>query len=275
MAPTIESLQHEIKREMDRFASLDRKLQILLSLEYRHLSAPLPFSDIQFRSYSQNGEDGILLYLFSLIGTTNRLAVEICAGNGIECNTANLIINHGWRALLFDGDPANVESGRRMYAGLADTWISPPQLAQAWVTRENVNDLVRQHGFTGAIDLLSIDLDGNDYWIWQALDAIQPRVVVVEYNGVIGPDRAVTIPYDPQFRLDFSRTPYYCGASLAALVKLGREKGYRFVGSERLQFNAFFVREDLAGDRLPEAAVERFSPGFPGVDWGDRIWLDV
>jgi hypothetical protein len=92
-------LQQEIarlKHEMDHFASLDRKLQILLALEYRRMSTDLPFSEIQFRNFSQDGEDGILLYIFSLIGTTNRRAVAICAGDGVQCNTANLIINHGF-----------------------------------------------------------------------------------------------------------------------------------------------------------------------------------
>ncbi len=279
MTPTIESLQLELallKQEMDRFASLDRKLQILLSLEYRRMVGPIPLSDIQFRSFSQNGEDGILLYLFSVIGTTNRMAVEISAGNGMECNTANLIINHGWRGLLIDGDPANMEWARHQYSRFPDTCLSPPQMVEAWVTRENVNQLVQDHGFSGEIDLLSLDLDGNDYWVWKELACIRPRVVVLEYNAIFGPDRAVSIPYDPQFRLDLSRTPYYCGASLAAFVKLGREKGYRFVGSERLQFNAFFVREDLADDRLPAASVERFSPGAsPAYDWADRLWIDV
>lgn len=261
--------------EISRFASLDRKLQLLLSLEYRRMNGIRTLAEAEFRSFSQNGEDGILLYLFSVIGTTNRRCVEICAGDGIESNTANLIINHGWTGLLVDGNQANIERGRQVYAELRDTFTRPPEFVHAWVTRENVNDLVGSHGFTGEIDLLSLDIDGNDYWIWQALDSIRPRVVVLEYNGVWRADRSVTIPYDPAFQLDFSRQPYYCGASLAAFVKLGREKGYRLVGSTRAAFNAFFVRNDLGTDLLPEVAAATCLPYCFDHDWGDQQWVDV
>jgi hypothetical protein len=278
MSLTLYNLQKEIdrlKHEIDRFASLDRKLQILLSLEYHRLASALPLSDIQFRSFSQNGEDGILLYIFSLIGTTNRQAVEICAGDGIECNTANLIINHGWKALLLDADAAKIERGRQLYAKLSDSFIRPPVLLHTWITRENVNDLVRGHGFEGDIDLLSLDIDGNDYWIWQALDAIRPRVVVLEYNAIWRADRAVTIPYDPAFQLDFSRQPHYGGASLAAMVKLGREKGYRLVGSDREEINAFFVRSDLGAALLPEVPAASCLHHWLDYDWGERVWVEV
>lgn len=125
----------------------------------------------------------------------------------------------------------------------------------AWVEAENINALITANGFRGEIDLLSIDLDGVDYWIWKAIDCIQPRVVVVEYQHRWGPDRAVTVPY----RRDFNRFnvhPSYYGASLAAFVKLGREKGYRLVGSNRYGFNAFFIRRNLGEDVLPEVTLE-------------------
>ena len=204
-----------------------------------------------------------------------RRAVEICAGDGLQSNTANLIINHGWKALLFDGDSAKIEAGRKVYAQLADTFTSPPRMVDAWITRDNVNSLVQEHGFAGAIDLLSLDVDGVDYWIWDALECIQPRVVVLEYNAAWGPGRAVTVPYDPAFRLDFSRQPYYCGASLAAFVKLGKKKGYRLAGSNRAGFNAFFVRSEISPDILPEVTAASCLENWIDFDWGDRLWLDV
>lgn len=133
--------------------------QVALRLQYQDLvrrSAPLPeFADVEFRCYPQNGEDGILLYLFSLLGATNRRSVEICAGAGIECNTANLIINHGWLGLLVDGDPAQIAAGRNFYSRCKTTLIAPPTLVDSWVTTDNVNALVTDHGFAGNIDLLS------------------------------------------------------------------------------------------------------------------------
>lgn len=252
----------------DRFASLgvranagvDRGVQVLLTLKYRELAnspQPLPtFEDIGFRVYSQNEEDGILLYIFSLIKTTNRKTVEICAGDGIECISANLIINHGWRGLLVDGDETNVMRGREYYAHCPDTWIYPPVFTHAWVDMENVNSLITEGGFRGEIDLLSIDLDGNDYWIWQAIDCINPRLVVVECHNIWPADQAVTIPYRRDFN-KFNIHPDYSGASLGAFVKLGCLKGYRLVGVNHYGFNAFFLRDGVGEDFFPEVSAEK------------------
>jgi hypothetical protein len=180
--------------------------QLQLRLQYQALARAgigLPkFNEVEFKCYSQNGEDGILLYLFSLLGTTNRRVVEICAGHGLECNAANLIVNHGWHALLLDGDEQLLAYGRDFYAKCPTTFVWPPLLASAWITSENVNQVVSSHGFAGPIDLLSLDVDGNDYWIWRALDCVVPRVVVLEFNAAIGPDRSVTMVYQPDFQLD-------------------------------------------------------------------------
>jgi hypothetical protein len=264
--------------------------QVLLRLRYQELvrgGAPLPaLSEAEFRCYSQNGEDGILLYIFSLIGTTNRRVVEICAGDGIECNAANLIVNHGWLGLLLDGDPQLVAAGKSFYASCRTTWVSPPLMLNAWITADNVNQLVHGHGFSGQIDLLSLDLDGNDYWIWKALDCIQPNVVVLEFNGSCGPECSVTMSYDPAFRLDVTVQPYRCGASLPAFVKLARGKGYRLVGVQSLGFNAFFVREGIGNALLPERSAhecyaqnERLRGWTPGhlstIVSGAEKWEEV
>src|SRR5207245_1991562 len=154
---------------------------------------PLPsFREAEFRAYSQFGEDGILLLLFAAAGAGGRRAVELCAGDGIECNAANLVVNHGWEALLVDGDPAHVARGAAFYRECDDTFLMPPRLVHSWVTAENVNGLIESHGFGGAIDLLSLDMDGVDYWVWKALTVASPRVVVLEYNNLWGPDEART-----------------------------------------------------------------------------------
>jgi hypothetical protein len=234
--------------------------QVLLRLQYQDLArrgTGLPdFSHVEFRCYSQNSEDGILLYIFSLLGTTNRRVVEISAGDGIECNAANLIINHGWRGLLVDGDSEQIARGRAFYSNCRNTWISPPTLINAWVTAENVDALITSQGFAGPVDLLSLDVDGNDYWIWKALDCISPRVVVLEFNAACGPEQSLTISYQPDFRLNLGVQPYACGASLPAFVKLARSKGYRLVGVQSLGFNAFFIRAGLGEALLPERSVQ-------------------
>jgi hypothetical protein len=105
---------------------------------------------------------------------------------------------------------------------------------------------------TGEIDLFSLDVDGMDYWMWKALIVASPRVVVVEYQTDWGSDNSVTVPYSPTFVADLSSLPYYCGCSLPAWVNLGREKGYRLVGCNGSNYNAFFVRNDVGVDVLPE-----------------------
>jgi hypothetical protein len=269
----------ELKKSGEVSATV-KATQLLLALKYKELlyqKAPLPrFAEVELRCFSQNGEDGILLYLFSLLGTVNKRSVEICAGHGLVGNSTNLIVNHGWRGLLFDGNENNVRYGNAFYATCRETCLRPPIFAEAWITVDNVNELIMRHGYCGEIDLLSLDLDGMDYWIWQAIQCIQPRVVVLEYNSIWGPDRAVTVPWQADFRLDFSRQPYYCGASLAAFVKLARTKGYRLVGCDRYGINAFFLRGEVGEELFPEIpAAQCLEYALENYDWGERPWVDV
>jgi hypothetical protein len=230
--------------------------QLSLRLQYQGLlktASPLPdFADVEFRCYSQNAEDGILLYIFSLLGMTTRKSVEIGAGDGIECNTANLIVNHGWKSLLIDGNALQIARGREFYARCRNTWLSPPTLVSSWITAENINQLVTDHGFAGEIDLLSLDIDGIDYWVWRALDCVSPKVVVLEFNALGGYEKSLTIPYRPAFKLDYVSRPYRFGATLTAFVRLGRQKGYRLVGVQSLGYNAFFVQAGIGEQLLPE-----------------------
>jgi hypothetical protein len=234
---------------------VEKAVQLQLSLAYRELIAagrPLPsFGDAEMRFYSQNGEDGIIQLLLAATGTQTRRAVEICAGDGVECNSANLIVNHGWTGLLIDGGEEILTRGKRFYEEGAQTRYWPPVLKRAWVTRDTINALVTDAGFAGDIDLLSIDIDGVDYWVWEALDCVRSRVVVIEFQSGLGPDVSLTVPYSDSFQ--WVKGTQYAGASLAAMIKLGKRKGYRFVGTNLYGFNAFFVRDDLAREALPEA----------------------
>ncbi|MCA1822702.1 MAG: hypothetical protein ABR520_08710 [Mycobacteriales bacterium] len=239
----------------------DQLTQRLLALGYRNLAAEKgalpPLADTEFRQFSQNGEDGILLFLFSVLGTTNRRAVEICAGDGIECNTANLIVNHGWEGLLFDGDPVLVARGQRFYARTPETRRLPPRFEHAWLTRDNVDGKIRAAGFAGDIDLLSLDLDGMDYWIWDAIDCVSPRVVVLEYNNRWSEEFSVTVPYTDAFVVADQRPQAagYFGASLPAFASLGRRKGYRLIGANSLNTNAVFLRDDVGDPQFPEVSA--------------------
>ena len=190
----------------------------------------------RFRLSSQNQEDGLTLALLNEVGATQRRFVEI--GSGLSGGNSGFLAREcGWSGLMVDGHVKHmVQVGRRFPTVTA---------VAAWVTRDNVNQLITENGFTGEVDLFSLDLDGNDYWIWEAMTACSPRIVILEYNSMFGPDRSVTVPYDPKFDRHHHHTMYY-GASLAALAKLSERKGYRLVAVEPTGVNAFFVRKDLA-----------------------------
>lgn len=250
----------EMERRLRRQAapSPEAVAQKVLMQQYRLLAATgaqlLPkFVDVGFRKHSQFEEDGILLFIFALIDPINRTSVEICAGNGQECNTTNLILNHGWWGFLFDGNEQHVREGQRFFAERRDSFLHPPVFTHAWLTAENVNSLLTDAGATGPIDLLSLDMDGMDYWVWQAIDVIDPQVVVCEVNNVIPADLALTVPYSADFAA--SMDDDFRGASLLAMTRLARTKGYRLVGSHRFGFNAFFIKHGVAEHDLPEVAV--------------------
>ena len=234
---------------------------IELRLRYHalvHSAAPLPaLEDVEFRAFSQNGEDGILWFLFSVLGATNRMCVELCAGDGLECNSANLIVHDGFQGLLVDGQDELLQRGRAYYARCPETRRVPPQLKHAWVTRDGIDDLVRGAGFEGEIDLLSLDMDGVDWWIWQALTVVSPRVVVLEYNNRWSEEHSVTVPYRDDFNTvdPGPRGAGWFGASLPAFVKLGHDKGYRLVGANRVGTNAFFLRNDVGAALFPEVSA--------------------
>jgi hypothetical protein len=245
---------------MNENSSQENQLILKLLWQNRfHQKLPLPsLDDAQFRAYSQNGEDGILLFIFSLVGTTNKKCVEICVGNGIECNTANLIVNHGWLGLLFDGDQENINEGKQFYANNGSTRAWPPNLQCSWITKDNINQLIEDQGVSGEIDLLSLDMDGNDYWILESLNIVNPRVIILEYENSWPADKSVTQRYEEDFHDSQIESqgllPRY-GASLAAFKKLAAVKGYRLIGCERLSFNAVFMRNDIGIDIFPTVEV--------------------
>jgi hypothetical protein len=197
--------------------------------------------------YSQFNEDGILKYLLERVGTPARRFVEFGIGNGKECNTANLSINGGWSGLLMDGNTSDVEKARGYYAGSIKPDKGAVAVKHAFITTENINELLKEHATGGGTDLLSLDIDGNDLWVWRAINEIDPPVVVIEYNAAYGPTRSISVRYDPSFeRFRYHPSGIYHGASLAAMAKVGLEKGYLLVGCESHGVNAFFVKSGRA-----------------------------
>ena len=210
--------------------------------------------DSGFRVFSQFEEDGYLVYLAAVLELEPKIFLDIGAADGMISNCANLALNLGWHGLFVEGDPSKVERGKEFYALHPDTGFYPPVFKQAFVTAENINDLVREAGFSGNIGICSIDIDGNDCWVWQALQAVSPVVVVIETHIEFGMQN-IAVPYEPSHHYP-GKHPDYFGASAVAMEILGIKKGYRLVGANRFGFNLIFVRNDVFPDRVPAVPLE-------------------
>ena len=245
-----DSVRHELSTM--RMAEFMRTWELELERHPRY-SDPLRLQRHSFQVNSQSGEDGILREIFRRIGTGNRVFVEIGVGDGLENNTAFLVAL-GWRGYWIEGSDAFLKT-------LSSRGIGPDRVQgrAAFVTRENAASLLNQLGVPAEFDLLSIDIDQNTYYVWEALHGHRPRVVAIEYNAALPPDLDWKVVYDPNRVWDGSVN---FGASLKALERLGRELGYSLVGCDLAGTNAFFVRDDLLADRFaaPFTAENHYEP---------------
>jgi hypothetical protein len=259
---SFESLQDKVKTERKWRMVFARQMSAMmrsLHLSRLPLSPPHDLTARRFRLWSQNEEDGIILALLEHAGIVNRRFVEIGSGRS-GGNAALLAFECGWSGLMIDIVPEAI-------VGLRARFSHNPGVVgvAAAVSPDNVNQLLTDHGFTGEVDLLSIDIDSYDYWVLEALSAVSPRVLVVEYNAGLGSERAVTIP--KQAALEAIPKPYR-GASLAALDKLARRKRYRLVACDPTGTNAFFLRDDVAPQVPGVSVAQAYRPAV------DRWSLD-
>ncbi|WP_296146715.1 hypothetical protein [uncultured Flavobacterium sp.] len=207
--------------------------------------------DTGFKVFSQFEEDGKLLFIFSVIGMESKIFVDIGSNDGVNSNCANFLINFGWHGLFIDSDASVLEIGKKFYSKYPDPWGFPPKFLCKKVTRENLNESIQNAGFEGEIDLLSIDLDGYDYWIWDTLEIVKPRVVIVETQVEFGLKDLVS-PYEK----NISEQIKYQGASPVAYVKLAKKKGYRLVGANDYGHNMIFIKNGVGEEFIPEVSVE-------------------
>ncbi len=214
-------------------------------------------SDAEFKVFSQFGDDGIIQYLLRQLDIPCHTFIEFGVQNYTEANTRFLLMHDNWTGLVIDGSVDNIAAIKRD----AIYWKHDLTAVHAFVTKANINDIFRTHRFTGEIGLLSIDIDGNDYWVWEAIEVVAPIIVVAEYNSTFGKNHALTVPYDPVFTRE--KAHYSClfwGCSLKALCLLAERKGYDFVGSNSVGNNAFFVRTDKIGNLKPLTAEAGYVP---------------
>lgn len=243
-----------ILKVRDRWSPSLQVAQRDIQQKYAAKDTDLRINQTGFRVFSQYEEDGKLLFCLSQIGMTNKTFIEIGADDGINSNSANLYFNFGFHGLFIDGNISAIKRGKRFFSKYPHPWFYPPKFSHAMVKRENINDIISEAGFKGEIGLLSIDIDGNDYWIWDALEVVKPQVVIIETHNEFGMSDLV-VPYDSNYVYP-GKHPIYHGASPVAMQKLGRKKGYRLVGANEMGYNFIFVKEELATPQLPEVSVE-------------------
>jgi hypothetical protein len=201
--------------------------------------------DNEAKVFSQWGEDGIIQFLINRVPIEHKTFVEFGIGSYSECNTRFLLKNNNWSGLVIDGSPQYIKRLKQD----ALYWQYNLKCECAFITKDNINKIISGKNITGDIGILSIDIDGNDYWIWQAIDCIQPRIVICEYNSLFGSEKNVTTIYDDQFSIDKVHfSGLYWGASIGAFNYLAQQKGYSLVGSNTAGNNIFFVRNDVLGD---------------------------
>ncbi|MGD1253665.1 hypothetical protein ACKUT9_05395 [Mycobacterium seoulense] len=225
-----------------------------LAWRVRELKSINGFPDVEFSVFSQFGDDGIIQWLIHRLAGLSDTFVEFGVEDYQEANTRFLLVNDNWRGLVMDGSSRNIDAIKRDPI----SWRHDLQSYCAFVTAENIDLLLRQHGFEGDIGILHIDIDGNDYWVWSALTAVRPAIAIIEYNSVFGAERAITIPYDPTFSTGTRFSNLYFGASLPALCELAHSKGYDFIGSNSAGNNAYFVRSDLQHGLKTVTAAEGY-----------------
>ncbi|PCI30373.1 hypothetical protein COB55_00190 [Candidatus Wolfebacteria bacterium] len=250
----MESLFRKIKKKIYNYINFDNKIReieglitsesdkqklLLGKLLTEALLRKGTLEDIheaEFSIFSQGGDDGIIQYLISKIDCPKTF-VDIGGGRYTQPDTRFLLQNNNWSGIAIDGSPVDSLKNSEYYP------FFDIEAKQAFVTVENINDLIKFK----EVGLLNIDIDGNDYWIWEAIKT-SPTIVVIEYNPLFGL-KPITIPYEENFvRTKSDYGTWYCGASLTSLCDLAEVKGYSLVGCSRQGINAFFVRKDKLGE---------------------------
>lgn len=265
----LSSLYSPVKSRLRGLAESQENSAVLLGqlLADRFRNGPTlsRLADAEFKVFSQFGEDGILQYLLTRVDTPDRTFFEIGVEDYYEANTRFLLLAKKWRGLVIEGNADQVRA--ICESNLA--WRTSLTALAEFVTRDTINRIVADAGLGGDIGLFSIDIDGNDFWVWQALTATRPRIVICEFNRLYGYRLPLSIPYDPKFISSAAHpSRWYCGASLAGLDYLAQEKGYSLVGCTSEGVNAFFVRNDVMGSLIAVTPFECFAqvtPAPPGA----------
>ncbi len=210
--------------------------------------------DVEFKIFSQFGDDGIIQWLINNIDIDNEFFVEFGVENYKEANTKFLMFNNNWSGFVMDGSTENIENLKKQDY----FWKYDLKAKDVFITKENINDLLLEQNINPNVGLLHIDLDGNDYYIFNEINCLNPNILILEYNSLFGIEREISVPY----REDFYRTKahysnLYFGASLKALHSLAYKKGFVFIGCNQAGNNAYFVRKDKINSKIKEVSLEK------------------
>lgn len=258
----LEGLTERERSERKWRKQTGQKIDALIRRDFlaEFLDGEFPFEAVarRFRLFAQNEEDGMVLALLQTAGVSTRRFVEIGSG-ATGGNSGVLAAEFGWRGLMVDYDAASVAKCRERFGDGERVTCE-----QFEITAENIDRIIEDHGLAGEVDLFSLDIDSYDYWVLKAMTACKPRVMVLEYNSLFGPELAVTVP--PDAPLNGSPKGYH-GVSLAAWAKLATDRGFRLLACDQSGTNAFFLRNDLRPeikavpvDRAFRASRDRFDP---------------
>jgi hypothetical protein len=243
---------HKLNYDVQKSLLLQGRLLSEINNKKERISS---LEEVEFQVFSQRGEDGILQYIIGKVPIPNKVFVEFGVENYTESNTRYLLINNNWSGLVIDGSKANIDFIKSDYI----YWKYDIRAVQSFITRDNINTLIANYTRQRDIGVLSVDIDGNDYWVWEAIDTITPRIVVCEYNSAFGATEKVSVPYASDFqRTNAHYSDLYFGASLSAFCYLAEKKGYDFIGTAGAGVNAFFVRKDLSAPFIKYTAQQNF-----------------
>lgn len=249
---TLQGIRQSIFEMHAEAAAIDRRLRRSLNLLGKFAEAKQIFSpgEPQMSIYSQWDEDGLLAGILRHLKGVPERFVEIGVGDYSEANTRYLLETRNWSGAVIDIDAASLDRLRASEV----YWRHDLKVITASVNKENINTLVSGAAKGKELGIFSIDVDGVDYWLLEALEA-RPWVIILEFNSVFGPKAAVTVPYDEHFeRWSAHHSGVYAGASLEAFKTLLGQRGYRLVAINSASSNAFFVRSDVLPDdfEVPE-----------------------
>jgi hypothetical protein len=246
--------------------SINNNAEIIKILNAKHLICSTDYEctsksirNFEFKVTSQFGEDGIIQYLINKLDPhiINKYFIEFGVESYVESNTRFLLQNNGWSGLVIDGSMSNIKSLKK-----SDVyWLNDINAICAFITAENIDEILRLNSKYMDIGILSIDIDGNDYWVFNNINSIKPTIIITEYNALFGKEHSITIPYKSEFvRTEAHYTNLYWGASLSALTDLANAKGYALIGCNSAGNNAFFVKKASISDLQELSAKEAYIP---------------